>query len=75
MTNCNDIDKVDEGDSAYATITATENIQFIDTTFDEVDEGDSAYATITTTENIQFIDTTTEWSNWCDDLAEAMFTK
>ena len=32
MTNCNDIDEVDEGDSAYATTTSTEDIQFIDRT-------------------------------------------
>ncbi|KAA0049604.1 retrotransposon protein [Cucumis melo var. makuwa] len=47
MTNCDDIDEVDEGDSTYATTTATEDIQFINTAI--------------------------EWSNWCDDLAKAMF--
>ncbi|TYJ97711.1 retrotransposon protein [Cucumis melo var. makuwa] len=49
MTNCDDIDEVNERDSAYATTTATEDIQYIDTT--------------------------TEWSNWRDELAEAMFTE
>ncbi|KAA0036815.1 retrotransposon protein [Cucumis melo var. makuwa] len=34
MTSCDDIDEVDEGDSAYTTIAAIEDIQFIDTTTD-----------------------------------------
>ena len=32
IKNCNDINEVDEGDSAYATTTAIEDIQCIDTT-------------------------------------------
>ncbi|KAA0051963.1 retrotransposon protein [Cucumis melo var. makuwa] len=32
MTNCDDIDDVDEGNSAYATTTAPEDIQYIETT-------------------------------------------
>ncbi|KAA0066017.1 retrotransposon protein [Cucumis melo var. makuwa] len=38
-------------------------------------QADSAYATTTATEDILFIETTIEWSNWRDDLAEAMFIK
>ncbi|TYK23165.1 retrotransposon protein [Cucumis melo var. makuwa] len=32
MTNCDDIDDVDEGDSAYATTTVAKDIQYIETT-------------------------------------------
>ncbi|KAL0545196.1 hypothetical protein IC582_020344 [Cucumis melo] len=32
ITNCDDIDEVDEGDSAYAMTTTTEDIQYIDMT-------------------------------------------
>ncbi|KAA0046996.1 retrotransposon protein [Cucumis melo var. makuwa] len=46
MTNCDDIDNVNEGDSAYVTTTAAEYIQYIETT--------------------------NEWSQWRDELAEAM---
>ena len=44
---------------------------------DDVDEGDSVYATTmtTATDDIQYIETTNEWFQWCDKLAEAMFTK
>ncbi|KAL4028641.1 hypothetical protein IC575_011842 [Cucumis melo] len=47
MTNCNNIDEVNEGDSTYATTAATEDIQYVYTK--------------------------TEWSNWRDELAKAMF--
>ncbi|KAL0552036.1 hypothetical protein IC582_011129 [Cucumis melo] len=40
----------------------------------DVDEGDSAYATTTTSEDIHDIETTNEWSQWCDELTELMFT-
>ncbi|KAA0040595.1 retrotransposon protein [Cucumis melo var. makuwa] len=49
MVNCNDMDKLNEGHSTYATTIATEDIQYIEMT--------------------------TEWSNWCNELAEAIFTK
>uniref|UniRef100_A0A9I9EC68 Retrotransposon protein n=1 Tax=Cucumis melo TaxID=3656 RepID=A0A9I9EC68_CUCME len=42
---------------------------------DDEDEGDSTYATTTASEDIQYIETTNEWSQWCDDLAESMFTE
>ncbi|KAA0042280.1 hypothetical protein IC582_003303 [Cucumis melo] len=40
---------------------------------DNMDEGDSTYATTTAAEDIQYIKTTNEWSQWHDELAEAIF--
>ena len=37
--------------------------------------GGLIYATTTVTEDIQYIETTNKWSQWHDELAEAMFTE
>ncbi|KAA0040793.1 retrotransposon protein [Cucumis melo var. makuwa] len=41
---------------------------------DNVDEGDSTYVTTTASKDIHYFETTNEWSQWCDELVESMFT-